>query len=91
MINYECDSAIRIKMTSDCDDAEKLIALADSVSIQRFGERMDSLDLGDSMGVFQRVAIEEFYAGELSTLLVGDGFWVQVDLDCDLFNWTKSI
>jgi hypothetical protein len=78
----------RFSVTTNTDDAELIIAFADSLSISRFGERMDSLDLGDSMGVFMRIAWDDLYSGELVNLYCGDGgIQVEINLDFDSFEW----
>lgn len=91
MINYECNAALRFKMTSDAKNDAQIINLADAISEQRFGERMDSLDLGDSMGIFIRCCIEDFYSGELNSVFIGDGFYVNIDCDWELFQWNRGL
>lgn len=87
---YECIAQQRFTMRSDAPNDEALIAFANSLSLEYFGEELDSLDLGDSMGVFTRIAYQQFYAGELFTILpAAEGFSVEVEMDIDLFNWKK--
>lgn len=88
--NYECDGVIRFKMHSDAPNDEELIEFADQLSQSRYGDILDSLDLGDSMGLFMRIAQDEFQKGELFTLLPSaKGFSVEVEIDFDLFEWKR--
>ena len=88
---YECNAAIRFKMHSDAPSDEKLIEFADQLSQSRYGEILDSLDLGDSMGLFTRIAYDEYKGGELFTILPSaDGFSVEVEVDIDLFDWKRQ-
>ena len=91
MINYECNAAIRFKMSSDAKCDEDLINCAESLSLQRWNERLDSLDLGDAMGAFIRAANEEYWNGMvLNPVFMGNGFYVQMEIDQDLFKWEKG-
>ena len=87
MIN--CDANIGFKMISDAESDEQIIDLANSLSLQRWGQELDSLDLGDSMGAFIRAAFEDFYAGDIDSIFLGNGFFVRVDIKFDLFNWNR--
>lgn len=85
---YQCDGAIRFKMHSDAPSDEKLIEFADQLSQSHYGDILDSLDLGDSMGLFMRIAYDEYMKGELFTILPSaEGFAVEVEVDIDLFEW----
>lgn len=87
MTDYQCDAQVGFKMISNAKSDDQIIQLAESLSIQRWGEGMDSLDLGDSMGVFIRASFEDFYRGDFLPLYMGDGFYVQMDIDFYLFQW----
>lgn len=89
MINYRCDAAVQFHMESSAVNEQQIIELAESLSQQRWNEGMDSLDLGDSMGVFIRAAVEDFYNGEMESLYMGNGFWVQIEMNMELFSWNK--
>ena len=86
MINYRCDANLKFELISDAKNEDQIIELADSLSMQRWGTQMDSPDLGDSMGVFIRATVEDFYKGELDSIFMGNGFFVRIDLNFDLFN-----
>lgn len=43
--------------------------------------------MGDSMGLFMRVAHDDFYAGELMLVYPGIDFMVEMDIQHDLFIW----
>lgn len=89
MTNYRCGATANFNLQSNAESDEQIIELANSLSLQRWNEQMDSLDLGDSMGVFIRAAMEDLYSGELDSVFMGNGFWVQISLDFDLFSWQK--
>lgn len=80
---------MKFEMITDAESDDQIINLADSLSLSRWGERMDSLDLGDSMGVFIRAAIEDLYNGELVNLYCGEGIQVEMKLEMDLFDWNR--
>lgn len=89
---YECIAPVKFTMRSDAPSDDALIQFANSLSLSRYGEELDSLDLGDSMGIFTRIAWEEFYKGELFTILPSsEGFAVEVEMDIELFNWTRGV
>lgn len=88
---YECIATQRFTMRSDAPNDDALIAFANSLSLEFYDEELDSLDLGDSMGVFTRIAHDQFYAGELFTILPSsDGFSVEIEMDIDLFKWNRG-
>lgn len=89
MTNFRCTARVEYTLVSDAPSESALVDFADAVSLERYGEEMDSKDLGDAMGVFMRVAHDDLYDGNLMTLLVGDGFTVNVELEMDLFEWEK--
>ena len=85
-INGKAIAAFSIKTNSDNED--DIADFANSLSLLRFGEGMDCLDLGDSMGVFMRVAWDDFYSGELVNLYFGaNGIQVEINLDFENFQW----
>ena len=82
----QCEGIVRFSLSTNGTD-EQIIALADSLSLERYGQGIDSLDLGDAMGLFMRVAHDDFYAGELMLVYPGIDFMVEMDIEHDLFIW----
>lgn len=84
-----CNAQVKfsLEITGEFTD-EQVISLADEISQERWNQRMDSLDLGDSMGVFIRAAHEDFYNGELFLTYPGDTFMVEMEIDHELFSWS---
>ena len=89
MINYRCDAAIGFHLESDAVNEQQIIELADSLSQIRWNGRLDSLDLGDAMGAFIRAAVEDFYNGDLDSIFMGNGFFVRMEMNMELFQWNK--
>lgn len=85
-----CNATVNysLEITGEFTD-EQVIALADEISQERFGERLDSLDLGDAMGLFMRIAHDDFYAGELFLVYPGDTFMVEMEISHENFEWSE--
>lgn len=75
------------------DEAKPFIRLAHELSLESFGEGLDSLDMGDAMGAFIRLADAEAEANNhlLSDhLWVGHGIMVTMSTDWELFDWNAQ-
>lgn len=86
MTNRRCTATVRFSMKTSASD-EQMIDLANALSLERYGQELDSLDIGDSMGLFMRVAHDDFYRGELMLVYPGPDFMVEMDIDHDFFDW----
>jgi len=87
-ITGKANAVFSVKTNSDSE--KDIVEFANSLSILRGWGELDSLDLGDSMGVFMRVAWDDFHSGELVNLYFGaNGISVEINLDFDLFQWER--
>jgi hypothetical protein len=84
----QCNATVNysLEITGEFTD-EQVISLADEISQERGWGILDSLDLGDAMGLFMRAAHDDFYSGELFLTYPGDTFMVEMEITHDLFHW----
>lgn len=84
-----CIAKATFKMTTDAPSDEQFIMLAFALSFNRWGYGLDSLDLGDAMGVFIRAAAEDFaFNNTMTPHYAGPNFTVHMELDFDLYDWS---
>lgn len=85
----QCEGIVRFSLSTNGTD-EQIISLADYLSLERYGEELDSPDLGDAMGLFMRIAQEDYYKGELLLVYPELDFTVEMDVKHELFNWNEE-
>lgn len=76
------------RFKTDAPNQESLVRFADEMSEKYLGEGLDSLDIGDALGAFLRIAESDTQndSGEF-LWLSPQGFTVIISQDWELFQW----
>jgi hypothetical protein len=87
MTNYRVTARRDYIVTFEAPNTTKYVELAEVISMEYFGQELDSPDAGDATGLFIRV-----YDTENADALEFEGFGckVRISTDTHLFKWEHS-